>query len=448
MNYKEAFDKLEILGQTHLLKYWDKLASDEQFKLLSQIQNIHMDTFFYQQEIVDHPALDYSKTTFEPFLDFHGSGVAADEKLGKEAISQGKMGCLIVAGGQGTRLRLNGPKGLFPISNIKKKSLFQIFAEKTLAASKQSAKYLPLAIMTSPLNHEITQLYFDTHLLFGLSPSQLDFFPQKMLPFLDVDKNLFLEKPDSIAQGPDGNGSSLYNFYQSGLLKKWKEEGVEYLNFVLIDNPLADPFDAELLGFHIRNQNDITIKCTLKNHPEEKVGVIVKQNDQVKVIEYSEMSEEERNAKAKDASLKHSCANLSLFCISLSYIEKICQRKDEMTLHTAYKLAPSINNPEHMAWKFERFIFDILSGTNKVQALYYPRETCFAPLKNIQGNDSPETVQKALLKSDQLIYEKIFGVSAPDKVIELSQDFYYPTPSYIHQWKEKPFANDGYLGEI
>lgn len=358
------------------------------------------------------------------------------------------MACLIVAGGQGTRLHLQGPKGLYPITNIRKKSLFQLFSEKILAAGRQVAKPLNVAIMTSPLNFGVTLTYFEAHNLFGLNPNQLDFFIQNMLPFLDDQGNLFLEEKDILAQGPDGNGSALYHLCVQGIVAKWREQGIKYLNFVMIDNPLGDPFDAELLGFHARNQNDITIKCILKKQADEKVGVLVKQDAKAQVIEYTEMPEKERKQTLPNGTLKHACSNISLFCISLSFIEKLFTQKIELPLHPAYKTAKSVENRQINAWKFEHFIFDILPLADKVQALLYPRETCFAPLKNASGENTPLSVQEALQLRDKQIYEELFEKPAPSEPFELAQDFYYPIPYYVEMWRKRAFSNDRYLGGI
>ena len=447
MNEQEALAKLNSIGQPHLMHDWPQLSDNEKIFLLQQIENLDVDTFLKQQALLKtDPSVP--SASIEPFLNFNKIGSASDQELGKESIAQGRLGCLIVAGGQGTRLRLNGPKGIYPISTIRKKSLFQLFSEKIIAAGKQAHRHLNAAFMTSPLNDGLTLTYFDAHALFGLRPQQVDFFSQTMLPFLDENGNLFLEQQDLLAQGPDGNGSALHNFWFQGIASKWKNLGIEYLNFVMIDNPLADPFDAELLGFHIRNKNDITIKCTSKLQADEKVGVLVQREGKTQVIEYMEMAEEERKKTNPDGSLKYACANISLFCISLSFIEKLCMQSASLPLHRAFKSAPSLDNKNQMAWKFEYFIFDILPWADRVQALVYPREKCFAPLKNLSGPDSPETVQQALQLRDRQIYEELFDRKAPPEPFELSQDFYYPNPAYIDTWKNKPFSNDRYLGGV
>lgn len=433
VEYEQAYDKLKSIDQLHLLDTWSSLTPDQQALLLTQTQQLDSNVLHTQLNALKTSSVN-PIPSLEPFHHYSAIGNDEDKARGQELISQGLMGCLIVAGGQGTRLGFNGPKGLFPISLIKHKSLFQLFAEKTLAASKLAKRSLPLAIMTSPLNHEETVNFFKENHFFGLQVSQVDFFSQGLLPFLDRDGKLFFDKEPIIAQGPNGNGFSLHHFYSSGLWKQWNKNGIRYLNYILVDNPLADPFDAELLGAHYRKESEITVKCTLKQNANEKVGVLVSSQDKVRVVEYSEMPENEKKATNLDGSLRHSCANLSLFCFSMDFIQSVAE-KGLMPLHPVLKKVGV--GKEMTAWKFESYIFDLLPLAKKVHALLYPRESCFAPLKNLEGEDSVYTVQQALLKSDQRILSKITGIKPPEYPFELSQEFYYPTPELINTWKGK-----------
>lgn len=442
----EVLQKLSSMGERHLLNFWDSLDLSQRNHLLQQIEALDptlltsMRLQVFQQAAVD--------SQYDPFLDYSQTGSEVDAVNGLELIRSGKMGCLIVAGGQGTRLRFEGPKGMFPISVVKHKSLFQLFAEKTLAAGKQAGRRLPLAIMTSPQNHDKTVAFFKTHNFFGLESSQLSFFSQGMLPLLDRQGHLFLEGKGSIAEGPDGNGSALAHFVNAGIWDKWNAQGVTYLNFVIIDNALADPFDAELLGFHVRQGTTITMKCTPRRDSQEKVGLLVKSGEKVHVVEYSEMPESERTA-LHEGKLKHLCANLSLFCCNMDFIKN---RLNPMPLHLAFKAVKYVDDvgnvitpKEPMSWKFERFIFDILPMAPHVSALLYPRERCFAPLKNFDGNDSPATVQVALQEQDRALFKKISGIEPPKGPFELAQEFHYPIPDLLQAWKGKP-APTGYVG--
>lgn len=431
MNYVTAFLKLQTINQEHLMNGWNNLTPAEQNALLKQIENLNVETFKASQTIIKHPSNTF--THCQPYREYGESGNPDDYRLGKELIAHGKTGCLIVAGGQGTRLGFEGPKGIFPLTRVKRKTLFQLFAEKTAAASKQANTPLPLAIMTSPLNDAVTKEYFAQNRYFGLLPEQLFFFTQDMLPYLDLEGNLFLEAPGLIAQGPDGNGNTLRKFYESGIWEQWNTLGIEQLLYIQIDNPLADPFDAELCGFHHRTKADITLKCVFRQDPQEKVGVVVRHGKQIEVVEYTELP-----AQEKEAISDHRVANISLFAFSMRFIEQC--KELELPLHASLKPA----KPLAKAWKMETFIFDHLPYAANVQALLYPRSDCFAPLKS---SENVEEVQNALQESDIKIAKSISHAPPPKLPFELAQDFYYPTPYLLSVWENRPFPDQPYIAE-
>lgn len=387
--------------------------------------------------------LQTQELDISPISRVRHSGHAEDKLLGHQLLAEGAMGCIVVAGGQGTRLRYEGPKGLYPISPVENKTLFQLIAEKTLAASHQAGKDLPLAVMTSTQNHEETVRYFQEHQFFGLKPDQVSFFSQALLPFLNLEGNPFLESPEAIACGPDGNGHVLTHFVQSGLWEQWQKRGVRFVNFILIDNPLADPFDTELLGYHARQQADVTIKCTTRMTSSEKVGLLVEINGKTHVIEYTEAPTEKTSQILPDGSLAYNYANLSLFCFSMDFIRQ--SENFTMPLHASLKAAKFLDengqtqmSEEPIAWKFEWFIFDVLPFAQNVQTLAYYRNECFSPLKNMHGTDSPETVKAALSAYDRKIFEELSGCPVSFDPFELAARFHYPTPELIEEWKGKP----------
>lgn len=434
--------------QPHLFRFWSQLTQEQQNKLAHQLEHIHLDTLKKQQGLICKPLI-HPAAEFEPFEDFAFSGNRDHQLTGQQLIEQGRLGCLLLAGGQGTRLQYKGPKGTYPISIVQRKSLFQLFAEKVRAASQKAGHPLKLAIMTAPENDQETRLFFQAHGFFGLNPNQISFFTQETLPLLDEKGHLFLQTMDQVAEGSDGNGHSLLSFAQSGILAQWLKQGVAYMHVILVDNPLADPFDTELLGFHFAQEAEITLKCTEKIKPEERVGMLVRQQGRCSVVEYSEMSNHEKEARRPDGRLKHCCANLSLFCFSLSFIQRMAARQQFLPLHKAWKAVSYLDEKgiyhfpsQPNAWKFETFIFDWLMHAQKVAALIYPREHCFAPLKNAQGNDSPETVRQALQQADRRMIEAITGISAPNTPFELAADFHYPTPDLLKKWKGKTISSD------
>ncbi len=439
----------DFTKEQHLFYLFSSLSEAERESFLHQLRSIDLQKLQIQRELVQQEEKKHVPTSpVFPFSDFSFSGNKEDKKKGQELIDKGSLGCLLLAGGQGTRLQHEGPKGTYPISLIKRKTLFQLFAEKVKAASKKAGHSLQLAIMTSQENDKETRLYFEENNYFGLLPSQITFFMQKNLPFLDKEGHLFLRSRSEIAMGPGGNGDSLFHFAEAGILENWMREGIQFIHIVPIDNPLADPFDPELIGFHARQEGDVTLKCTERKTPDEKVGILVKQEGQCRVIEYFELSDNEKRKTKEDGALVHQCANLSLFCVSLSFIKKIKEENRILPLHKVWKPAMTIDekgNPlSSHAWKFETFIFDWLLFTTKIQALLFPREECFSPLKNAIGEHSPETVRQDMQIRDKKIIEEITQLPAPSSPFELSQEFYYPSTSLENRWKGKK-APSGYI---
>lgn len=451
MNSGPIFEKLDAMGQMHLLSHWKNLSDVQKIHLEKQIASLEFALFQRQREEIFSPVV--KKRVIEPFTSYHPSGKAQDREFGEELIRERKCGCLVLAGGQGSRLRYEGPKGCYPIS-FTGKTLFQLLAEKIRAASKKYGQSLSAAIMTSPLNHVETVAYFKKNNFFGLDPSQLTFFTQKMWPFLDFEGNYFLEGPDRLAQGPNGNGGIFRQFVEDGVWEKWRAMGIETINLITIDNPLASPFDQELFGFHKKNHCDVTIKAARRRDPEEKVGILARVGGHPSIVEYSEISEEEKHwFNGGEQGELFQLANLGLFCFSLSFIKEVSGMS--LPLHKAMKSVKALGSDGKAfsseipnAWKFEEFIFDTFVAAKRCEALVYPRETCFAPLKNLQGEDSIGAVQEALLDLDRKIFLQVTQITPPaGKKFELASQFYFPTGELIEYWRDKPFPQQDYIEE-
>jgi UDP-N-acetylglucosamine/UDP-N-acetylgalactosamine diphosphorylase len=442
----EARDKLNALGESGLLSAWGSLDKVQKDNLLQQITLIDAVFLHRQQEELLQP--QQLEIPFEPFTSYFQSGNEEDALSGRKALEEGKCACIVLAGGQGSRLRMEGPKGCFPLSNINNKTLFQLLAEKIKAASKQAGRPLQAAIMTSPLNHVETEFYFVSNAFFGLDPRQITFFYQRMWPFLNFDGHLFLEAPDQIARGPNGNGGVFRRLVEIGLWKKWRELGVEMVNVIPIDNPLALPYDHELSGFQQRRGSDVVVKAAVRENPEEKVGVLVQVDGKPRILEYFELNREQKKQ------IESSPVNIGLYNFSMSFIKRISETY--LPLHLAKKAVKRWTEKgeekipdEPNAWKFEEFIFDVLPLADRCDALLYPRETTFAPLKNFSGEDSIETVKKALLNSDRKRYAEVTGIEPPEKAIfELSPSFYYPTENFLKRWRGKPLPSEDYIEDV
>lgn len=446
---KQAFAKLSALGQEKLVAHWGTLNSEQKLRLLSQIAALDPIQIERQKKACDQvPPFGRHHEPFE--TDFF-SGNENDQKKGHELTSQGVVACLVLAGGQGSRLRVEGAKGCVPITLVKRKTLFQFLTEKVKAAGDQAGRPLDLAVMTSPLNHDETIRFFAENHNFGLDPEQITFFSQKMLPLLDFEGNLFLEAPDSIARGPNGNGGVFQRLVESGLWHRWKKKGIKWVNVVPIDNPLALPFDHELLGFGENLRCDVVVKAALRETPDENVGSLALFQGKPVVIEYSELTQEEKMAKNEQGGLKYHIANLGLYCFSMPFILQASQT--QMPLHGAKKAVKRFDTEkgiifpdEPNSWKFEEFIFDVLPLATFCQALLYPRALCFAPLKNLKGEGSIASVQAALLAYDHQVFARISGIKPPkDAVFELAPEFYYPTRTMIDQWRGKPLPEEPYI---
>lgn len=447
---EEALAKLKSMGQSHLFKEYHSLTFKQKENLRRQITHLEPELFERQKKFVDAS----QPSPLHSFDDYALAGNLQDIESGEQCIKEGKTALLILAGGQGSRLRCKGPKGCFGITPVRKRSLFQLVAEKIKAASKWADRPLEVAIMTSPLNHVEVQTYFAQHAFFGLEARQLTFFYQRMWPFLNFDLSLFLEAPDQIARGPNGNGGVFRRLSELDILEKWREMGIEMVNVIPIDNPLADPFDCELFGFHKRKACEVTLKAAFRTNSQESVGVLAKRSDKKSVIvEYLEMDEKEKKSQKENGALKFNIANLGLYCFALSFLQKAAQY--ELPLHRAKKAVKQMDAegqtflPNHPnAWKYEEFIFDIFPLADQVEALIFPREECFAPLKNLEGEDSILSVQEALAAFDRRVFAKITGTEPSSNfVFELSPQFYYPTPELLNKWRGHSLPEETYIHE-
>lgn len=337
--------------QAHILDGWEALSPEQQQHLAIQIARIDIPRLREQQALLKKG----------PSPPTHLEPVPRPDPLPETPPK--KMGCLIVAGGQGTRLGFPGPKGAYEING---KSLFQYILENIPPEHHDA----PIAIMTSPFNHDATVQFFKEKNYFGFVKEQITFFSQGMLPFLDDGGNLLLERPDTIAEGADGNGTTLHQFVASGTWEKWRALGIEAVQFVPVDNPLVHPYSLPAMG-------DVTMHYILREDPAENVGVIAKKEGRIVVTEYTELPEHERIARLPDGRLKFPLANISRFCFSMPFIAKAA--KETLPLHLVHKKVQHLGK-ECLAWKSETFIFDLLPLAEQLSPIETDR-SCFVPCK-------------------------------------------------------------------
>jgi UDP-N-acetylglucosamine/UDP-N-acetylgalactosamine diphosphorylase len=343
------------------------------------------------------------KPVVEPWTDGIYEVSSREVALGEELISAGRVGCVILAGGQGSRLGKGGPKGAIPVSVLQEKSLFQLLLERVLYAGIKYKKALHVAIMVSSYNRKETELFLERHAFFGLQAEQVHIFQQEDLPFFDEEGNVLAK------QGPSGNGRSLHLFYQSKAGEKFQQIGIDYLQVVPVDNALADPFDAAFIGFLASRKLDACLKAIRWGKETENMGVLASENGALRVIEYSEKGEG-----------TFFFANTGLFAFSMDFIRRLATEKKGLPLHAAFKKVDGV-----FVWKFEYFLFDVLLFTKKIAVLVRPRLSCFSPLKNGEGKDSFATVKQDLLQRDKERYKEITGGKEREGKIELCPSCYY-----------------------
>lgn len=309
----ETIDKLlQKHNQTHLLAFWGKLDDKQQQSLLSQIQQVDFQAI--DKWIEQHVKTDASfqmPSSLEPAPSYPPAADSPKMKqkyqqaveTGKELISTGRVGAFVVAGGQGTRLGLECPKGDLPISPVKNKTLFQIFAETIKAASKKYNTAIPWYIMTSPPNYQQTLDIFQNNDYYGLNKKDIFIFQQGTIPNFDFDGKILLSDKAAIACSPDGHGGGIRALYKSGAIEDMKKRSIEILTYWQVDNPLVKVFDPLFIGLHVLDKAEMSSKAVIKNNPKEKVGNFCLVDSKTTVIEYSDLPDEFAEKHNADGSL-------------------------------------------------------------------------------------------------------------------------------------------------
>ena len=357
-------------------------------------------------------------------------------RRGEELLGSGKVAAFVVAGGQGTRLGFDGPKGNFPISPIRKKTLFRLFAETIAATAAKYGAAIPWYVMTSPQNHQATLDIFESEGYYGLNRADVCFFQQGTLPMFDLSGKILLAHQGAIATGPDGHGGSLKALHVSGALKDLKHRGIEYLSYWQIDNPLVKILDPLFIGLHDLDGAEMSSKTLIKAHPLEKVGNFCVVDGRITVIEYSDLPDEHAHRKNPDGTLVFELGSIAIHILSRSFVERLNAHGFALPLHRAVKKVPHIDeqgNPvspdKPNAVKLETFIFDALPLAKKSIILEILRSEEFSPVKNASGADSPEVTHRMLIER-AATWLQTAGVKvprkpdgSPDATIEIAPSF-------------------------
>lgn len=414
----EILRRFESAGQAQVFRFFDQLPGAQQKELLRQASSIDLDEIaFLVKTLVANGDSEQAWLAEDvqpaPYIPVPGEGGSADaweeaRRVGEAALRESRVAAFVVAGGQGTRLGFDGPKGSFPASTVSGASLFQISAEKIRASSRRYQTRIPWLIMTSRANHEATVSFFDANRFFGLPRDDVFFLVQGMMPAVDLQGKILLQDKHQIALSPDGHGGSLRAMVREGAVDFLKARGVDLLSYFQVDNPLVRCIDPHFLGFHLLRDSEMSSKACLKAYSGEKVGVFVLRQDRMEVIEYSDLPGGLAEARDADGRLTYRAGSIAIHILSRSLVERVgSARPGEHALpfHRALKKVPFLDESgcpvapaEPNGVKFETFVFDAIPLARNPVVVQTLREEEFSPIKNAGGLDSPETARAGQLR--------------------------------------------------
>jgi UDP-N-acetylglucosamine/UDP-N-acetylgalactosamine diphosphorylase len=398
MTEKQIRETCAKHGQEHLFDSWSARPADMKKKLLADLASLDFSRLDELLARLREPASGriIHDLVPAPYIPLGRSAPdSAAREMGEDLIRRGKSAVLTVAGGQGSRLGFAGPKGMFPISPIRKKTLFALHAEKLLAARRWYGAQIPWLIMTSPSNRAETEEYFRKEAWFGLGASSVIFFTQGMFPTLSPAGRLLMAPDGGLFFNPNGHGGVIAALRDSGALQEARDRGVEELFYFQVDNPLVRSPDPVFLGFHRREGSQISSKVIEKAYPDEKLGVITLLSGKPCVIEYSDLDERYMFATGPDGKLVFSQGSIAIHVLSVDFLSNASL---SLPLHVARKKVTALKPTpegteigEDEAVKMEMFIFDAIPMADRAIFFETERAEEFAPLKNREGVDSIQT---------------------------------------------------------
>jgi UDP-N-acetylglucosamine/UDP-N-acetylgalactosamine diphosphorylase len=414
--------RLAPLGQEHLLAFWDQLSPAEQEQLARQIEAIDPAVLGTLQEqcraaakvgpaegLIWAALAAKAQPPRAMRLDDSGVSFSKEEvrRRGSQLLKSGKVGMILVAGGLGTRLGFDQPKGMLPIGPLSGRTLFQVMFERVRAIGRRYGVRIPLFLMTSPATDEVTRQFLRDNNNFGLAADDVRIFCQATMWALDDrGERILMESPGSLFLGPDGHGGMLAALDKSGSLAAAQRRGIEHFFYCQIDNPLTQLCDEKLLGSHVLAGSEITTQVVRKRHPLERVGNVVSIDGRTHVIEYSDLPDDIARQTNADGSLKLWAGNLAIHVMAVEFLARCAKRADALPFHRARKKVPHIDSrgklvqPERPnAFRFERFIFDLLPLARQALVVEADAAEAFAPVKNSDAEkfDTPRTAKAAMI---------------------------------------------------
>ncbi|KAL7493884.1 hypothetical protein ACHAWT_006408 [Skeletonema menzelii] len=462
--------RCEAAGQSHILAHIsdDAISEEDKLSFLKSVEGIPLEKLsdFLKSALEEEeklknfdPANVSAEEQIEPFSGKSASTTTTDaaqiesltesHKVGMDAVQNGQVAALLLAGGQGTRLGFDGPKGMYDIGLPSGKTLFEFMAERIKKLGQLSGKgdkAIPFYIMTSPLNHKVTTEYFAKHDNFGID---VIFFPQGTLPALTPEGKMILETQTSIAVAPDGNGGIYPAMVKHGIISDMKSRGIKYIHAFGVDNALVKPADPTFVGYCIHSNADCGNKVLWKTSPGEKVGVVASKGGKPCIVEYSDISKEMSERRGEDGRLVFGAGNICNHFYTVDFLENVVVPNLGNMYHVARKKIPyydtekkeTVKPTANNGIKLESFIFDVFPLSVKMAVLDVERKDEFAPVKNPPGtdSDSPDTARMLFSNVAKDWLTKAGATLVGDTKSDLCE--VHPLTSYngegLEQWKGK-----------
>jgi UDP-N-acetylglucosamine/UDP-N-acetylgalactosamine diphosphorylase len=401
-------------GQDHVFRFWGDLPEEGRRRLLAQLAEVDFEEL---AELIDlhvtqrrppelPPDLEPAPFIPLPTTDAERARRDAMRQKGEELLAAGKVAPMVVAGGQGTRLGYEGPKGAFPIGPVSGRTLFDVFAEALHAARRTYGVSIPWYIMTSRANDLATRDFFEAHNFFDLPRPDVKFFTQGMMPAVDLQGKLIMSARDQLTWSPDGHGGSIRALARTGTLADMASRGIEHISYFQVDNPLVPPLDPVFIGHHADAASDMSSKMARKRDPKEKLGAFCLSRGRLHVIEYSDLPDKLAEARNPDGRLRFEAGSIAIHILSRAFVERLSAgRRFPLPFHRAEKRIPHVDERGNLVSptrpngaKFETFVFDALPMAANPIVLEIDRAVEFSPVKNAGGLDSPATAQRDMIR--------------------------------------------------
>ena len=401
MTYEEALLKLSLAGQEHLLQYYEELTQEQKDNLLGQIEALDLSLL----ELIKNGVSEVPKGKLEPLgavtLEEIEEKKEIYEKKGLETIRACKVGAVLLAGGQGTRLGMDKPKGMLNVGINRELYLFEQLINNLMEVVKKADAWVPLFVMTSEKNNEDTTSFFAENDYFGYNKDYVFFFVQEMAPSVSYEGKIYMEEKYKLSTSPNGNGGWFSSLVRAGLLEKIQELGVEWLNVFAVDNVLQKMADPVFVGAAVDSGCVCGSKVVAKADPNEKVGVLCLEDGKPSIVEYYEMTDEIINSRDDNGRLLYNYGVILNYLFDVETLTKIMS--ENMPTHVVEKKIPYINDnaelvkpEEPNGYKFETLVLDMIHMMDNCLSFEVERRKEFAPIKNRTGVDSLESARELM----------------------------------------------------